>query len=138
MFSSQGQRAASGLGVQVAAGTTPSLCFYLALALKLCSPALWDVPITGRHSARQAAMMPCLGKQVLLLAKGALCASPLFTVVANTVLSDPVLLGELEGPQVACGSPLWITSAPSRPAQEWREQIRACSPSQDKCARGGV
>lgn len=87
-------------------------------------------------------MMPRLGKQVLLLAKGAL----FFTAVAHTVLSDPVLLGELEGPQVACGSPLWITSAPSRPAQEWREQMRGwkpaalgtCSLSQDKCARGGA
>lgn len=95
MFSSQGQRAASGLGLQVAAGTTPSLCFHLALALKLCSPALQDVPITGRHSARQAVMMPHLGKQVLLLAKGAL----FFTAIAHTALSDPVLLGELEGPR---------------------------------------
>lgn len=69
VFSFQRQRVASVLGLQVVAGTTPSLCFHLALDLKLHSPAVWDVPIMGRHSARQAAMMLCLGKQALLLAK---------------------------------------------------------------------
>lgn len=69
VFSFQRQRVASGLGLQVAAGITPSLCFHLALALKVHSPAMWDVPIMGRHSARHAAMTLRLGKQVLLLAK---------------------------------------------------------------------
>lgn len=71
-----------------AVGTTPSFCFRPALALEVCSPAMWGIPLSGQAG------------------QGTLCASLLASGPSHTVLSgggashfpalsDPILLWEL-------------------------------------------
>lgn len=71
-----------------AVGTAPSFCFRPALALEVCSPAMWDIPLSGQ--AGQGTLYASL-----------LASGPSHTVLSGggashfPALSDPVLLWEL-------------------------------------------
>lgn len=88
LLSSLWHQGASAAGLQMAVGTTPSVCFHPALPLEVCAPAMWGVPLSEQAG------------------QGALCTSLLASGSAHAVLfgggpshfpalSDPVLLWEL-------------------------------------------